>query len=86
MVEILRKCRRWVFRRLNIVVCLTAGNIALHRQLIVLNRKQSRPTLKERDQIFWAILSRIWPGWRSAVVIAQPDTVVRSHKRAFKLY
>ena len=77
MLRIIRICRRWVYRRLTIVANLTAENIALRQQLIVLNRKQSRPKLKERDRLFWVILSRIWAGWRSAVVIVQPDTVVR---------
>lgn len=30
--------------------------------------------------------SRSMAGWRSAVVMVQPDTVARWHKRAFKLY
>ena len=86
MLRIIRNCHRRVYRRLNIVTNLMAENIALRHQLIVLKRKQSRPKLKERDRLFWVILSRIWPGWRSAVVIVRPDTVVRWHKRAFKLY
>ena len=86
MLKIIRKCSHWVYQRLNIVANLTAENIALRHQLIVLKRKQNRPALKERDRLFWVILSRIWSGWREAVVIVKPDTVVRWHKRAFKLY
>jgi putative transposase len=65
---------------------LAAENIALRQQLIVLKRKQKRPALKERDRLFWVLLSRIWPGWRDVVHIVQPDTVVRWHKRAFKFH
>jgi hypothetical protein len=65
---------------------LATENIALRQQLIVLRRKQKRPVLKERDRLFWVLLSRIWPVWRDVVYIVQPDTVVRWHKRAFKLY
>ncbi len=86
MLRIIRKCSHWIYRRLNIVANLTAENIALRHQLIVLKRKQNRPTLKERDRLFWVILSRIWSGWRNAVVIVRPDTVIRWHRRAFKLY
>lgn len=85
-LKIIRKCSHWVYRRLNIVANLTAENIALRHQLIVLKRKQNRPTLKEAGRLFWVILSRIWSGWRNAVVIVKPDTVVRWHRRAFKLY
>ena len=86
MLRIIRNCGRRVYRRLNIVSNLTAENIALRHQLVVLKRKQNRPEIKNRDRLFWVILSRIWPGWRSAVLIVQPDTVVRWHRRAFKLY
>ena len=79
MLSIIRNCRDLVYRKLNFVANLTAENLALRQQLIVLNRKQSRPNLKERDRLFWMILSRIWRGWRSAILIVQPDTVVRCH-------
>ena len=86
MLKIITNCCCWVFRRLNIFASPTAENIALRNQLIVVKRDQNRAALKERDRLFWVILSRIWSGWRDAVVIVQPDTVVRGHKRAFKLY
>ena len=81
MLRIIRNCRDWVFCKLNFVANLTAENIALRQQLIVFKRKQGRPKLKERDRLFWVVMSRIWPGWRSAILIVQPDTVVRWHKR-----
>jgi transposase InsO family protein len=42
--------------------------------------------LRKRDRIFWALLSRVWPNWRSALLIVQPDTVIRWHRRGFKLF
>ena len=86
MLAFIKICLFGVSQRLNIVANLTAENLALRQQLNVLKRNQKRPKLKERARIFWVILSRVWPGWRSAVMIVQPDTVVRWHKRAFKLY
>ena len=71
----------WIFQRLNLLANLTAENLALRHQLVVLKRNQKRPALKGRDRMFWVLLSRIWSGWRDAVVIVQPDTVVRWHKR-----
>jgi transposase InsO family protein len=65
---------------------LTAENIALRQQLIVLNRNSSSPKLKERDRLFWVAISRIWSGWRDALLIVQPDTVVRWQKKGFKTY
>jgi transposase InsO family protein len=38
------------------------------------------------DRLFWVLLSRIWTGWRQSLVIVQPDTVVRWHRKGFKLF
>jgi transposase InsO family protein len=65
---------------------LAAENLALRQQLAVLQRKSKTPRLRRRDRIFWAILSRIWTGWRSALLVVQPDTVVRWHRQGFKLF
>jgi len=51
-------CNR-LARKLNIVAYLTAENLALSQQLIVLKRNQNRPQLKERDRVFWQVLSNI---------------------------
>jgi hypothetical protein len=31
-------------------------------------------------------LSWLWPGWKRALVLIQPETVVRWHRAGFKLY
>jgi len=65
---------------------LAAENLALRQQLAILQQKSKTPPLRRRDRTFWAILSRIWTGWRSALLIVQPDTVVRWHRQGFKLF
>jgi transposase InsO family protein len=65
---------------------LVAENLALRQQLAVLRRTAKRPRLRRRDRIFWVWISKLWRGWRSALVIVQPDTVVRWHRRGFKVY
>ena len=65
---------------------LAAENLALRQQLAVLEHKSKRPRLRKRDRIFWVWLSRLWSGWRTVLVIVQPDTVVRWHQQGFKLY
>ena len=65
---------------------LAAENLALRQQLAVLPHKSKRPRLRKRDRIFWAILSRIRPKWRCALLIVQPDTVVRWHRSGFRLF
>jgi len=67
-------------------VDLAAENLALRQQLAVLREKAKRPRVRNRDRIFWAILSRLWTDWRSALLIVQPDTVVRWHRQGFRLF
>ena len=60
---------------------------ALHHQLAVLQRRPStRPRLRPADRFFWTWLSRLRPGWRRALVIVQPETVLGWHRRGFRLY
>jgi hypothetical protein len=50
---------------------------ALRHQLAVLNRSRpSRLRLTAADRILWAWLSQAWSGWRPAVVLVKPDTVL----------
>jgi len=65
---------------------LAAENLALRQQLAILQQKSKTPRLRRRDRIFWALLSRIWADWRSALLIVQPDTVVRWHRQGFRLF
>ena len=65
---------------------LVAENLALRQQLSVLSRSGKRPKLHRRDRIFWVWISRVWKDWRSSLVIVQPATVIKWHRRGFRLY
>jgi hypothetical protein len=65
---------------------LTAENVMLRQQLIALQRSVPRLKLRRTDRILLCWLSRLWTGWRSALLIVQPETVVRWHRQGFKLY
>jgi len=60
--------------------------LALRQQLGVLQRRQKRPRLKNRDRLFWSVLSRVWPEWKSALVVVRPETVLRWQKKRFRDY
>ena len=61
--------------------------IALRHQLAVLHKQHGqRPRLGLFDRLLWAWLHRIWPSWRTVLVIVKPETVVRWHRQGFKLY
>ena len=65
---------------------LAAENLALRQQLAILQHSVKRPKLRPRDRVFWVLLSRLWPNWRSALAIVQPETVIKWHRQGFKLY
>ena len=65
---------------------LALENLALRHQLMVLERTAKRPRLRKRDRLFWTWLARLWPGWKSVLVIVQPETVIRWHRQGFRLY
>src|SRR5262249_55281834 len=65
---------------------LAVENLALRQQLAVLKRTTPRPKLRRRDRVFWVCLAKLWSGWRSALVIVSPATVVRWHRQGFKYY
>jgi hypothetical protein len=60
--------------------------LALRQQLAIYARRQQRPRIAPLDRAFWVSLSRLWPRWKSVLVIVQPETVVRWHKRRFRAY
>ena len=59
----------------------------LKSALAVLQRQARwRPRLRPVDRLFWTWLCHLWPGWRRALVIVKPDTVLRWHRRGFRCY
>ena len=65
---------------------LLLENLALRQQLGVLQRRRPQPRFGISDKFFWVILRRLWPGWNRALILIQPETVVRWHRAGFKLY
>ena len=61
--------------------------LALRHQVAVLTR--SRPSqlrLTAADRVLWAWLSQVWSGWRPALVLVKPETVLAWHRRGFRLF
>src|SRR5262245_44627002 len=61
-------------------------NLALRQQLAAYKRIAPRPRLRPFDRLFWVGLARVWTGWREALVIVSPDTVLRWQRRRFRAY
>jgi hypothetical protein len=63
------------------------GEIAILRhQLNVLCRQTSKPRLTASDRLFFVWLFRLFSLLKSAITIVQPETVLRWHRSAFRLY
>ena len=58
----------------------------MRHQLAVYKKTVVRPKLRRSDQLFWVALSRVWAGWRQALVIVSPNTVLRWQRRRFREY
>src|SRR6266705_7079960 len=63
---------------------LAVENLALRQQLAVYKRTTARPKLRPTDRLFWISLARVWAGWRQALAIVSPDTVLRWQRRRFR--
>jgi len=59
---------------------LVLENLALRQQLAALNRSTKRARFRTCDRLFWIALARGWQNWRRALIVLQPDTVVRWHR------
>ena len=61
--------------------------LALRHQLLVLQRSQpGRLRLGNADRWLWVWLSHRWRGWRTALLIVKPETVVAWHRKGFRLF
>jgi hypothetical protein len=65
---------------------LLLENLALRQQLAVLKRRHPQPRFAAPDKLFWVILRRLLPGWKRALILVEPETIVRWHRTGFKLY
>src|SRR2546426_9885945 len=65
---------------------LALENLALRHQLAVYKKTVARPKVCRSDRLFWVALSRVWAGWRQALVIVSPNTVLRWQRRRFREY
>src|ERR1700686_5801307 len=65
---------------------LLLKNLALRQQLVALKRRRPRPRLPVFDKLFWVLARRLWSGWKQALIVVNPETVVRWHRAGFALY
>ena len=64
---------------------LVAENALLRQQLIILQRQSKRPQFNNFDRIKLLLLARATPFWKQALLIVQPDTILRWHRELFRI-
>src|SRR5713226_3368051 len=64
---------------------LAFENLALRQQL-VLHRRSKRPQFGRLERLFWVWLSDQWAGWREALHVVRPQTVIRWHHQGFRAF
>jgi len=65
---------------------LTLENLALRQQLALLRRQSKRPQFGRLDRLLWIWLSTRWAGWREALHVVRPETVIRWHRQGFRAF
>jgi putative transposase len=64
---------------------LVAENAILRQQLVVLHRSVKRPRCTSTDRALLVLLARLVRSWREALLLVQPETVLRWHRQGFRL-
>ena len=76
---------------LTTLVDLLRSRASLHlgcQQLAIMlaNRDNKRHRFRPSERIFWVWLYRLWPSCLQTLAIFKPDTLVRWHRKGFRLY
>jgi putative transposase len=63
---------------------LMAENALLRQQLIIMKRSVKRPSLGKRDKFLLILLASRLRFWKQALLLIQPDTLLRWHREVFR--
>jgi putative transposase len=66
---------------------LVTANLLLRHQLAILTRPtRKRPRLRARDKLFWVMIRALCRDWRRHLVVVRPESVIRWHRHAWRLF
>ena len=65
---------------------LVIENLAMRQQLAIMKQSVKLQKLRNRDRLFWVILSLLCKRWQDFLIIVKPETVIRWNKKGFKLF
>ncbi len=83
----------WITLSLGLINALIADrsrlaleNVALRQQITVLKRSVKRAKIEDSDRVFWILMRRLLEGWRDTLLIVQPETVIKWHRKGWRYY
>jgi hypothetical protein len=65
---------------------LITENALLRQQLTIVQRRANRPRCTSTDRLLLVLLASRVRTWRQALVIVQPDTLLRWHRQLFRTF
>jgi hypothetical protein len=65
---------------------LIQENLALRQQILVLQRTNPKPPVRDCDRAFWVLLCHWWAGWRRLLRLVQPETVIKWHRKTWRMW
>ena len=86
MLELLFLCIRSLLVGFRSRRELALENIVLRHQLQVALRTNPTPRLRPLDRVLWVWIDRLWPASRRHLLIVRPETVLRWHRKGWRLY
>jgi hypothetical protein len=55
-------------------------------QISILKYPKKRLQIRTKDRLFWIMLCRFWSNWQQPLIIVKSETVLRWHRKGFKLF
>jgi hypothetical protein len=65
---------------------LVAENALLRHKLIILRRQVKRPHCPKTDRVVLVLLARAIRKWKQVLIIVQPETLLRWHRKGIRLF
>jgi len=65
---------------------LAIENLALRQQLSIYHHSKKRPKIRLQDRLFWIFISQFWQNWKDVLIVVKPETVIKWHRKGFKLF
>jgi putative transposase len=65
---------------------LLAENALLRQQLIILRRQIKRPVYRKTDRFLLVVLARMVRSWKQALLLVQPETLLRWHRELSRVF